>query len=78
MDNIKGIALPGGKDAIIDCEFTDDINLYLEDTRENLANVKFVLNILAMAEGARINWHNSNAIWASDQPRGWTRELMST
>lgn len=53
--HIKGIALPGGNDIIIDCEFADDSNWYLEDMRENLANMKSVLNILATAEGARIN-----------------------
>jgi hypothetical protein len=71
-NNIKGISLPGDQCNIINYEFANDTNLYLEGTSKNLANVKTVLDLFAMAAGTRINWHKSNAILEFDQPRGWT------
>jgi hypothetical protein len=53
--NVQGIILPWNKDTVTDCEFADDTNMYLVGTRENLTNVKIVLNTFATATGASIN-----------------------
>jgi hypothetical protein len=39
--------------------------------RENMERTQRVLNVFCKASGAKINWHKSSAIWASNKKREW-------
>jgi hypothetical protein len=70
---VKRIILQRNIKTITDCEFVDDTNLYLKESRKNLKYVKIILDTFASAMGANINWHKSNAMWSSTSQRDWDR-----
>jgi hypothetical protein len=74
---VKGLKLPGNLDEVIDQEYADDTNLYLEGSLENLNHTKVALETYALASGAQINWNKSQAIWIVPSPRPfeWGREV---
>jgi hypothetical protein len=66
---IKGLKLPGNVGEIIDQEYADDTNMYLEGSLENLNNTKGALEIYTLDSGTQINWNKSQAIWIAPHPR---------
>jgi hypothetical protein len=58
----KGLKLPRNLGEVIDQEYADDTNLYLEGSLENLNHTKVALETYALASGAQINWNKSQAI----------------
>jgi len=65
---VEGLFLPRGG-LIRDLTFADDIALYLKGSPANMCRAQEVLKIFCHASGAKINWHNSVAIWASKRER---------
>jgi hypothetical protein len=74
---VKGLKLLANYGEVIDQEYADGTNLYLEGTLQNLNNTKQALGTFSLASGAKINWNKSHAIWISDvqQPFQWGAEV---
>jgi hypothetical protein len=74
---VTGLKLPENGGAIIDQEYADDTNLYLEGFIQNLDCAKQALGIFASASGAKINWNKSHAIWVAENPIpfNWDKEV---
>jgi hypothetical protein len=65
---VKGLNLPSDGGEVIDQEYADDTNLYLEGSAINLNNTKQVLEVFSSASGTKINWNKSHSIWVSTDP----------
>lgn len=66
--NVQGFRTPKGN-TITSQMFADDTAVYLQGSKENLNNMMVAMEVLCKASGAKINWHKSRAIWASNRPR---------
>jgi hypothetical protein len=71
-EDIKGLKLPGSDGDVIDQEYADDTNFYLEGSLQNLNNTKRGLETFCLAAGAKINWNKSHVIWIADTPCPFT------
>ena len=60
--SIKGIQWPGVEEVVFDCEFANDITLYVVGDDRNLCNVQNVIHDFCDVSGA-INWHKSVGFW---------------
>lgn len=68
---IQGFRTPKGN--IITSQMSaDDTAIYLQVSKDNLNNMMIAMESFCKASGAKINWHKSRAIWASNRPRTWT------
>jgi hypothetical protein len=61
-DTIKGLKLLGTDRKLIDQEYANDTNLYLEGSLINLNNAKRALETFSLATSSKINWNKSHTI----------------
>ena len=52
---VKGLKPPSNFGQVIDQEYADDTNFYVEGTLQNLNNTKRALGVIALTLGAKIN-----------------------
>ena len=51
-----GLQMPIHEEALLDAEFADDTNLYLEGHEANVARAEHAIETFCAASSARINW----------------------
>ena len=67
---IQGLRMPNGS-TILSQLFTDDTLLFLIGSTDDLNKVLTVFQLHSQAFGAKVNWHKSRVIKASDKVRTW-------
>jgi len=67
---VEGLSLPKGG-LIRDQTFANNTALYLKGTPNNMDKAQRVLELFCQTSCAKVNWHKTAAIWASETKRTW-------